>query len=259
MKAKAEETSYNDYVEDLRKKLDDSYQVARKKMNLAHGRSKERYDRKVRGNKLEVGDRVLVRKTKFEEGRHKLANKWEDKVFVVEEKLDNIPVYKLRPEDGRGKCRRLHRNNILPISSKGTRPPTDESDTSSESSIEEICVNDQRMEQREENEAENQEQNEEGEERAEEIEESEETEEQEESRGRIQETQPRPEGAEREVSSEEEPSGQEVEDVTLPRRSGRERRLPERFRSGDYVMSQQTTGMDNQKYILLNRVLDLLK
>ena len=251
-----EETSYNEYVEDLRKKLDDSYQVARKKVNLAHGRSKDRYDRKVRGNKLELGDRVLVRKTKFEEGRHKLANKWEDKVFVVDEKLDNIPVYKLRPEDGHGKCRRLHRNNILPISSKGVKPAADVSDTSSESSLEEIVVLDRVDEQREEIQEQNAEE-ERLEERPDEREELEEesARELEDEAEAVRETEGQAE-AEQESATEEQ-NGEE--ETTIPRRSGRIRQPPARFRSGDYIMNNLTTGVDNQKFILLNRVLDLLK
>ena len=231
-----EEVSYNEYVEDLRSKLEESYEIAKKKMGYQQGKSKERYDRKIRGNQLEIGDRVLVRKTKFEEGKHKLANKWEDKVYIVVRKLNGIPVFELKPEDGKGRNRRLHRNNILPISIKGDRQRKNSS--SSDSSFEEINQvieqeNDQRSERSELNES-------------------------------VVSEKSAEEPAEESPSDESNHEEEQEEEVnvapTLPRRSVRERRPPERFRSGDYVMNfQQTRQLEDPKYAILTKVLDLLK
>ena len=231
-----EETSYNQYVEDLRKRLRDSYLTARGRMSTAQERSKERYDRKVRGNILEEGDRVLVRKTKFEAGRHKLANKWEDKVYLIHHQLDDLPVYELKPEDGRGRSRRLHRNNILPISSKGRRVKTSE-DSSSDSSFEEVCHPPERQVEVDILDPADEEHGPTDEEVEVESEESQAE-------------------SESEEDIREEPAGPPL------RRSGRIRRPPEKFRSGDFVTNFQgvaTTSAESQKYMLLTKVLDLLK
>lgn len=66
---------------------------------------------------MEIGDRVLVKKLAFE-GRHKLADKWEEDVYIVKDQPDSeLPVYVVKPEKGSGKSRTLHRNHLLPIGS----------------------------------------------------------------------------------------------------------------------------------------------
>lgn len=48
-------------------------------------------------------------------GKHKLQNRWCDIPYLVTEKMPNLPVYKLKPEDGKGKSKTLHRDHLLPI------------------------------------------------------------------------------------------------------------------------------------------------
>ena len=67
-----------------------------------------------------------------------------------------------------------------------------------------------------------------------------------------------------EQDDEEETSGEDTPEPVPLRRSGRVRRPPAKFRSGDYVTNFQgnvTTGGVNQqdKLIILSRLLDLLK
>lgn len=61
------------------------------------------------------------------DGKHKIADKWEDDIYVILAKAnDDIPVYKVRREDGEGRTRVLHRNLLLPIGTKlprSTSPP----------------------------------------------------------------------------------------------------------------------------------------
>ena len=78
-------------------------------------KNKKYYDHKVRTNKLEVGDRVLVRKVGLK-GRNKLADKWEEETYLILKVSDNdIPVYKVRLESGKGPVQTLHRNMLLPF------------------------------------------------------------------------------------------------------------------------------------------------
>ena len=60
-------------------------------------------------------DRVLVRNVGVR-GKHKIADRWEEEVFVVLGKPDpEIPVYTVKQENGKGRTRVLHRNLLLPI------------------------------------------------------------------------------------------------------------------------------------------------
>ncbi len=56
-----------------------------------------------------------VRATGFQ-GKHKLADRWEDKVYVVVgQPGPSVPVYVIEPEDGAGRSQTLHRNMLLPL------------------------------------------------------------------------------------------------------------------------------------------------
>ena len=73
------------------------------------------FDRKARAAKLEVGDRVLV-KLPAHEGKHKLSDKWTEEIYVITEQSNlNIPVYKVKREDGEGAEKTLHRNHLLQL------------------------------------------------------------------------------------------------------------------------------------------------
>lgn len=105
------------YVQDLRKRLQDSYRLAGEEAEKAQQQQKINYDLRARAAVLEPGDRVLVRRLAFE-GKHKIADKWEDDVYVVTaQPNEEIPVYTVEKEDGSDRCRTLHRNHLLPISS----------------------------------------------------------------------------------------------------------------------------------------------
>lgn len=56
---------------------------------------------------------ILVRNVKLR-GKHKLANKWEDDVYVVLKKAGDMPVYTDKPEGKSGPVRTLHRDLLLP-------------------------------------------------------------------------------------------------------------------------------------------------
>lgn len=63
---------------------------------------------------LEKGDRVLIRALGLP-GKHKLGDKWCSHPYVVVEKLPDLPVYRVKPEKGRGVVKTLHRDHLLPI------------------------------------------------------------------------------------------------------------------------------------------------
>ncbi|CAI5682868.1 unnamed protein product [Oreochromis niloticus] len=63
--------------------------------------------------KIRTCTRVLVRNVRIR-GKHKLADKWESTVHVVVKKAGDLPVYTVRPENGEGPKRTLHRDLLLP-------------------------------------------------------------------------------------------------------------------------------------------------
>ena len=70
----------------------------------------------MRESTLDIGDRVLIRNVGLK-GKHKLADKWaRHPNIVVGQPDNNIPVYKVRKESGKGQEKTLHRNMLLPFS-----------------------------------------------------------------------------------------------------------------------------------------------
>ncbi len=112
------------YAQDMRKRLRFAYSTASRIAQKAGGRYKELYDKKVRGCIVQPGDRVLVRLVGLT-GKHKLANKWGNSVYVVvKQPSPDIPVYILKEENGTG-MKTLHRNMLLPLQSVHVIPPTE--------------------------------------------------------------------------------------------------------------------------------------
>lgn len=67
----------------------------------------------VRESTLDTGDIVLVRNLSFR-GKHKLADRWESTIYVVQKKAGEMPVYTICPEGQEGPLRTLHRDLLLP-------------------------------------------------------------------------------------------------------------------------------------------------
>lgn len=62
---------------------------------------------------MEIGDRVLV-KILAQDGKHKLSDKWAEEVYIVlDQQNSDIPVYKVKREDGHGGVKILYRNHLL--------------------------------------------------------------------------------------------------------------------------------------------------
>lgn len=80
---------------------------------LARGKQKRLFDRKARAAALDVGDRF---------GPDKLADKYEQDVYkIVLKPHTDMPVYVVESPDGRQ--RKLHCNQLLPVSPEGECEP----------------------------------------------------------------------------------------------------------------------------------------
>ena len=107
--------SYEAFAENWKESMEQAFQIVRKHSKMAGQANKERYDKRVRGAELDIGDRVLTR-NREQGGTGKLRSFWENQVYTVVEKSQDIPVYVIVPEGG-GKKKRVHRNDLLKCNS----------------------------------------------------------------------------------------------------------------------------------------------
>lgn len=103
------------YIQELKERLVQAYQLASESAKKAKDKQKAYYDLKCRGATIEKGDKVLVKRVAFE-GKHKLTDKWEEDTYIVlEQPNEAIPVYVVQKENREGRKRTLHRNLLLPV------------------------------------------------------------------------------------------------------------------------------------------------
>jgi hypothetical protein len=112
-----ESQSYHEFVQALKKRLEYAYGVASSSISGSQKEQKRKFDLKVRGAVVEVGDRVLVRNVGLR-GKQKIADRWAPDVHVIVAQPNNdIPVYVVIKENGKGYSRTVHRNMLLPLTS----------------------------------------------------------------------------------------------------------------------------------------------
>ena len=106
------------YVDNLRQRMKESFDLATSNADRARKKQKGYYDLKSRPADLEIDDRVLVKKLAFGEGKHKLSDRWEEEVYrVIKRPNEDIPVFVLEGEKS-GRKRTLHRNLLLPLGNR---------------------------------------------------------------------------------------------------------------------------------------------
>ena len=117
------EKSRQNYARKLRAKLNWAFKVAKETSDREAVRQKQYYDRKMRCQKIEPGDLVLV-KQQGSSGTYKIDDKWELNPFKVLEQMKNkvgkaTPVFKLCEvvQAGVPRLKTLHRNMLYPYRS----------------------------------------------------------------------------------------------------------------------------------------------
>ena len=103
------------FVSNLCKQLECAYGLVCDRQGKASKRHKRNFDLKARGSVPKVGDRVLVKNVGLR-GKHKIADRWEQDVYVIKDMPDpNLPVYAIQKEGSNSKPRHVHRNLLLPL------------------------------------------------------------------------------------------------------------------------------------------------
>ena len=100
----------------MQKRLKEAFTVARHLTSEEVARQCRYYDRKAGAVALQPGDLVMVR-TDGSVGKRKVKDQWEDGGFIVESRLEDWPVYKVKCPTSdvrqKPKYRILHRNCLL--------------------------------------------------------------------------------------------------------------------------------------------------
>ena len=100
------------YVQNLKKRLENTFQKANAFCEKEAIRSKQYFDRTAKGSKLLPGDLVLVRRKGFT-SKHKIADKWESESYeIVSQHSDGLPVYTVMRND---RERTLHCNMLFQL------------------------------------------------------------------------------------------------------------------------------------------------
>ena len=103
------------FVKCLKERLQAAYRLAQVNISKSQSHARHLYNKKTRGSSLQIGDRVLVQNVGIR-GKHKLADLWENTPYVISDApMQDMPVYKVKPENAKGPIKTLHRNLLLPI------------------------------------------------------------------------------------------------------------------------------------------------
>lgn len=118
--------SQQEYMLRWKEQMKEAYEIARESVKKSGERSKKNYDRKLRSTVLTPGDRVLVRNLTPRGGTGKLRNHWEDAIHIVVKRIkEDLPIYEVQPEQGKGRSRVVHRNLLLPCDHLPMNAPVD--------------------------------------------------------------------------------------------------------------------------------------
>ena len=107
--------TYDKFVKEWREAMSQAVEIAKKHIKMGNDRNEKYYNKKMNGANIMVSDYVLLRNRKREKkgATGKLKSFWEDLVYEVVAIDPVVPVYSIRPTNGRKVVKRVHRNNIM--------------------------------------------------------------------------------------------------------------------------------------------------
>ena len=110
--------TYDQFLSDWKNQMNEAIQIAQQKANKS---AEQNYI--LHGNGIVIGDRVLLRNFSEKGGTGKLRAHWENTIYVVVGKGDNLPVYNIKPENSNGtSTKKVNRNIIMPCNRLPSTP-----------------------------------------------------------------------------------------------------------------------------------------
>ena len=92
-----ENCSYGEFVNKWKDSMNEAFNIANKNIRKTSDYNKQKYDSKAKSVEIVPGDKVLVKNGRDEGGTGKLRSFWEQNIYEVVSKHEDIPVYKIKP------------------------------------------------------------------------------------------------------------------------------------------------------------------
>ena len=101
------------FLEEWGRSMKEAMEVARRNIGKAAEYSKKNYDKKAKAVEMKVGDLVLMQNKREKSESRKLRSYWEEAIFEIMEKRENLPVYVIRNIRKNKDVRVVHRNLLM--------------------------------------------------------------------------------------------------------------------------------------------------
>ena len=126
-KKETEDVNHHQYARNWKLRMQQAYEIARKKVANRKGIDKKRWDSRPVLSQLKIGDRVLLQNKKEHGGTGKLRSFWEHHIYVVKTlKGEHGVVYEIQEEGNESsKPRVVHRNMLMPIEDEFIMEPVE--------------------------------------------------------------------------------------------------------------------------------------
>lgn len=128
-----ENKTVKEYIDDLKHRMKKTRDIVETHLESAKKHQKKNYDLKAKAAALEPGDSVLV-KILAHDGKHKIADKYEDQIYKVVEQVNHLPVYKVKGSSS-GNIRTLHRNHLFLLLNQDAQDETNDREDKEDSRV----------------------------------------------------------------------------------------------------------------------------
>ena len=106
-------TTHEEFARDWEDSMNKACEIVKKNMKKSGDYNKEYYDKKSKAVEISVGDMVLMKNVREKGGTGKLKTYWEESIFKVVEKKENLPVYRIQNIKKSKDVRVVHRNLLM--------------------------------------------------------------------------------------------------------------------------------------------------
>ena len=93
---KLKRKTHRQFVTEWKEAMGEAVKLAQANISKAGEYNRKYYNKKAKAVQIDVGDHVLMKNVRESGGTGKLKSFWEEKIFKVVEKRENIPVYKIQ-------------------------------------------------------------------------------------------------------------------------------------------------------------------